>query len=500
MNGYPDLPKNLIGIVPTKELLNLMPRELVQEFRAFIFDKNPKIKIGAVNPDNKVLQNYAKEKFGDNVAWFCATDKDVALILKNYSHDFQNEVSQLASNALEKNNNVTKIVDNIIHYAFNKKASDIHIEPVRNKTMVRFRIDGRLHNIFELPKKIHQALIARFKILGNLKIDEYRRPQDGRIEPEAFPNTSLRISTIPTLFGEKVALRVLDELNKNLSLESLGLSKEQQEVVLENIEKPFGMIVASGPTGSGKTTTLYGLLKLLKKEGLNISTLEDPIEYVLPGVNQTQTNQRVKLNFASGLRSLLRQDPDVIMVGEIRDSETANMAANAAMTGHLVLTTIHTNDAPSSFVRFLEMKVEDFVISSTINLVIAQRLVRRVCTHCATQKKLNPVIIEKIKERKDIMKVLKKRKKGRLKNLTFLKGKGCKECFQTGFLGRIGIFELLAPNKEIHDLVLKHESASRIRKAAEKKGFKDMIEDGIDKIFEGKTTFEEVLRTTKKET
>ncbi|GAG38536.1 unnamed protein product, partial [marine sediment metagenome] len=187
-------------------------------------------------------------------------------------------------------------------------------------------------------------------------------------------------------------------------------------------------------------------------------------------------------------------------VGEIRDSETANMAANAAMTGHLVLTTIHTNDAPSSFVRFLEMKVEDFVISSTINLVIAQRLVRRVCTHCSTQEKLNPIIIEKIKERKDIMKVLKKRKKGALKNLTFLKGKGCKECFQTGFLGRIGIFELLTPSKEIHDLVLKHESASHIRKAAEKKGFKDMIEDGIDKIFEGKTTFEEVLRTTKKET
>lgn len=485
-----------------KELLNLMPYELIREFQAFVFEKGPKVvKIGAVNPKNSALQHYAKERFGKNVEWLSATEDDITTILNNYTPDFKKEILQLASTALETNDNITRIVDMIIKHAITQKASDIHIEPLRNETMVRFRIDGVLYNVLNLPRSVHQAMMARFKILANLKIDEYRRPQDGRIEPEEFQNTSLRVSIMPILFGEKIALRILDESNKNISIDELGFSEEQKNLILQNIEKPFGMIVASGPTGSGKTTTLYTLLQLLKKEGLNISTLEDPVEYTLVGINQIQINPRFDLTFASGLRSLLRQDPNIIMVGEIRDSETAVMAANAAMTGHLVFTTIHTNDAASAFNRFLEMDVEDFVVSSTVNLVIAQRLVRKICDFCAKKEKIDKVVLKKIKERSDVLEALEKRQKGLSKTFEkeeFVIGKGCEKCFQTGYRGRIGLFELLTPTKEIHDAILNNESAERIKDVAIKQGFRDMVADGIDKVFEGFTTFEEVLRTTKK--
>lgn len=501
MPKYSKISSEIKNIETNKELLNFMPWELIEEFQAFVFEKNDKgVKIAAVNPENKNLQNYAKKIFGNNIKWFNATKDDITFALRNHKHDFRNEISYLASTARETNENVTRIVDKIIKYAFNEKASDIHIEPGRNESNIRFRIDGTLHTIVSLPKNIHSALIARFKILANLKIDEYRRPQDGRIEPEEFPDTSLRVSMMPTLFGEKIALRVLDDSSKILSIRELGFSEEQEKILLENIEKPYGMIIASGPTGSGKTTTLYALLQLLKKEGLNISTLEDPIEYTLQGVNQIQINPRVELTFASGLRSLLRQDPNIIMVGEIRDSETAIMAANAALTGHLVFTTLHTNDAASAFIRLLEMKVEDFVVSSTVNLVIAQRLVRKVCDACATNKKLDSIILNKIKERKDILEALEAKERGLSKKIqkqTFRIGQGCEKCFQTGYHERIGIFELLSPNKEIHDLILQHKPAESIEVSAIKNGFRNMITDGIDKVFKGTTTFDEVLRVTK---
>ena len=501
MKDYPKIPTKLKNTILQKELLELMPWELMKEFQAFVFEKNSdEVKIGAVNPKNTTLQRYARERLGKKVAWFSATEDDMAIILNNHTPDFKNEISHLAQTSLETNDNITRIVDSIIKHAITEKSSDIHIEPLRNETAVRFRIDGVLHTVLSLPRNIHSPLIARLKILANLKIDEYRRPQDGRIEPEEFPNTSLRVSIMPTLFGEKIVLRVLDESTKNISINELGFSEEQKNIILENIEKPFGMIVASGPTGCGKTTTLYAFLQLLKKDGINISTLEDPVEYTLPGVNQIQINPRFDLTFASGLRALLRQDPNVMMVGEIRDSETATMAANAAMTGHLVFTTIHTNDAASAFTRFLEMKVEDFVVSSTIILVIAQRLVRKVCNECATRKKIDAVVLKKIKERTDVMEALERKQPGisqELEKHNFRVGRGCEKCFQTGYLGRVGLFELLTPTKEIHDAILNHTSAEQIKAVAVKNGFHDMVTDGIDKIFEGITTFDEVLRTTR---
>lgn len=301
---------------------------------------------------------------------------------------FAADVASLLSRSGDRQQDIVQLVDRILEEALRERTSDIHIEATRGGTLIRFRRDGMLRPVLLLPAEFHESLTARLKLLGNLRLDEHRRPQDGRIERSGVSPATLRVATIPTLYGEKMALRILEESSDMRSLADLGLAASWLPVVQGAIERPFGMIIASGPTGSGKTTTLYALLRLICHEGINVSTLEDPIEYTLEGVNQIQVNPPLGLTFASGLRSILRQDPDVIMVGEIRDSETAIMAANSALTGHLVLTTIHTNDAPSAFTRLLEMKVDDFVVGSTVSLVIAQRLVRVVCAGCAVLRPL----------------------------------------------------------------------------------------------------------------
>ena len=426
-----------------QEILGLMPVELIEEFGAFTFGKSgDAVKIAAEDPMLPALRSFAEKRFG-KVEWFSASKDDVESVLADKKGDGRGEILRLAENGANKNGNMVEIVDKVISSAISKKASDVHIEPFRASTLVRFRMDGILHSFLELPREMHQAFVARFKILSGLKIDEYRRPQDGRIDPEEFPKVSVRVSTVPTLHGEKIALRILDESHKDLSIEDLGFSEAHKKIIRSNMEKPFGMIVASGPTGSGKTTTLYSLLNLIQKDGINISTLEDPVEYALTGVNQIQVNPRVDLTFASGLKSLLRQDPDVIMVGEVRDSETMVMASGAALTGHLVLTTIHTNDAASTLTRFLEMNVEDFVVASTVNLVIAQRLIRKVCHKCGRARKLDQKFIKKIESRSDIIDAI--RKSGRdpetVFQQKFKQGSGCDVCMGTGYSGRCGIFD-----------------------------------------------------------
>lgn len=499
-SSYPVLTEEMKKSTPNKECLSLIPDELVREFKAFVLDKGEKaVTIAAVDPDNQTLRRFTADRFGDAVSWFRASDEDIANVLRNYPRDFKAEITSLMEKNVGTNGYTTAVVERLIQYAIQENASDVHIEPTKNETVVRFRVDGILHKVLSFPKDTHQPIVARLKIIANLKIDEYRRPQDGRIEPEGLSNTSLRISTVPTLYGEKVALRLLDDSHENFDVARLGFSKEQVEILRRNIEKPFGMVVTSGPTGAGKTTTLYALMNLLEREGINISTLEDPIEYTLEQANQIQVNPRVGLTFTSGLRSLLRQDPDVIMVGEIRDTDTVGMAANAALTGHLVFTTIHTNDASSVLTRFLEMEVEDFVVSTIINLVIAQRLVRKVCDGCGKAEKISPAILKKIEERADVVSELSSRGMSinSLKTKKFRSGKGCDFCLGTGYRDRIGIFELLEPNQKMCDLVLEHASADKIRAVARESGLRDIISDGIGKILEGKTTFEEVLRTTR---
>jgi type II secretory ATPase GspE/PulE/Tfp pilus assembly ATPase PilB-like protein len=484
-----------------RALFELIPAEVIRELRAFICERGEsEITVAAVSPENSLCAEYLKKNFTEKVTWLHLPQKEFSAIMNDSVVDFKKEISRLLITETETNGNVALLVEYIIRYALLEKASDIHVEPGRTETSVRFRKDGMLHYVFTFPKKLHSAVIARFKILANAKIDEYRRPQDGRIEIADIPDVSFRVSFIPTLHGEKIALRILDDSGQALSLNDLGFSKTQEKILLENIEKPFGMIITSGPTGSGKTTTLYALLQTLKNDSINISTLEDPVEFSLAGVNQMQINPRLDISFAAGLRAFLRQDPDVIMVGEIRDTETMEMSANAAMTGHMVLTTIHTNDAPSAFVRFLEMGVDDFVLTSIVNLIIAQRLVRRICDKCAKNISLDKAIYEKIHTRRDITDALFESGIGVISELAdrkFRKGTGCDACMHTGYKGRMGIYELLLPTKEVRELILKHASAEEIRKAAKKEGFEDMVTDGIKKALNGQTTIEEILRVTR---
>lgn len=500
--NYPPIPDEMQEILENGSLFSLSPKQLISEFEAFVIEKDDRhAKIAAIDPGRSALRRYAKQVISPNIEWYQATKKDLGSVLRRQQIDFREEIGTLLSSYFDDETTVPKLVDYIIQYAFAEGASDIHIEPKRNDASVRFRMDGILHSVLSVPLHKYPAVVTRFKILANLKTDESRRPQDGRIEPEGFSGSSLRVSTMPTLYGEKIVLRVLNESNTILEPSGLGFSPEQERIIQRNIDKPFGMIVASGPTGSGKTTTLYALLQLLKKDDINIATLEDPIEFALDKVNQTQVNPELDFSFASGLRSLLRQDPDVILVGEIRDHETISMAANASMTGHLVLTSMHTNDAASAFSRFLEMGVDDFMVASVVNLVIAQRLVRKLCPACKKNQPLDPVIVEKIRERKDLMDALEKKERGlseKVSQLSFETAVGCERCLKTGYSGRIGIFELLEMNKPIHDLILSQAPADEIQHEAERtSGFSSMMTDGIEKVFTGHTTFNEVLRATR---
>ena len=395
---------------------------------------------------------------------------------------------------------IIRIVDTLLKHAILQRASDVHIEPTEKEVLVRYRIDGILHDAMTLPLATKSGIVARIKVLSNLKLDEHRLPQDGRfkIETEDY-KYSVRVSILPVFNGEKVVMRLLPEKARGYSLEGLGLRGEALEWVQEALRKPVGMILVTGPTGCGKTTTLYSMMEILNTPQVNISTIEDPIEYRMPRINQTQVNPKIGLTFAAGLRALLRQDPDIIMVGEIRDRETASLAVNAALTGHLVLSTLHTNSAAGAIPRLIEMGVEPFLLSSTLNLVLAQRLVRRLCEG-KEKYKLTPNQLRNLKkycDLKRIEKVLKEEKilkpKETLKDLEFFRPKPSKECPE-GYRGRIGIFEVLRVTESIKNLIYQRATSDEIQKRAQKEGMRSMIEDGFSKAAQGITTIEEVLR------
>lgn len=395
---------------------------------------------------------------------------------------------------------IIKIVDTLLKHAILQRASDIHIEPTEKEVLVRYRIDGILRDAMVLPKIAGPGIVARIKVLSNLRLDEHRLPQDGRfkIETPDF-KYSVRVSILPVFDGEKIVLRLLPEGTKALSLEELGLRGEALEIVQTNLRKPVGMILVTGPTGSGKTTTLYSMLEILNTPAVNISTIEDPIEYRIPRVNQTQVNPKIGLTFAVGLRALLRQDPNIIMVGEIRDNETASLAVNAALTGHLVLSTLHTNSAAGAIPRLIDMKVEPFLISSTLNLVIAQRLVRRLCeekeSYFLKESELDN--IAKYCDPERILEILRKEKLAKphqpLTKIPFFRPKPSKES-PDGYKGRIGIFEVLPVTQGIKELIVKEASADEIEREAKKEGMITMVEDGFIKAAQGITSIEEVLR------
>jgi type II secretory ATPase GspE/PulE/Tfp pilus assembly ATPase PilB-like protein len=370
----------------------------------------------------------------------------------------------------------------IITQAVRERATDIHIEPRKTEIAVRYRVDGLLHNARLVPKHLHPAITSRLKIISGMNIAERRVPQDGRIPLNVDgKEIDLRVSTLPTIFGEKIVMRILDKSSTLLSLSQLGFMHDAQLVFERIINQPYGMILITGPTGSGKTTTLYAVLRQLNSPEKNLITVEDPVEYQLTGVNQVQINPKAGLTFANSLRSILRQDPDIIMVGEIRDSETAEIAINAALTGHLVLSTLHTNDAPSAITRLVDMGIEPFLIASSLIGVTAQRLVRKICPHCKVE--YTPHI--------DSLSFLELEIP---KHVKLYRGHGCEKCQGKGYLGRTALQEVMGVDESIKTLILERASSSMIKEQARKNGMRTLLEDGWAKVLEGITTMEEVLR------
>lgn len=487
--------------IPDK-ILSFVPEKLAINFRMIPFEENEKgLSLAMENPANFEALEIVKRRTPLTVNTYYVTPADLDRSLNQYKRDIKKRFAAIIAENIKKTSPVkedrldkllsvaqdlpvVKILDALLEYAAAENASDLHLENLSDAVQVRLRIDGVLRDILALPAEIQPAIVARIKVLSNLKIDEHRIPQDGRFKFQIDQALiALRVSIIPAFYGENVALRLLPESARPFSLEELGISGQNLEIIKENIKKPHGMILVTGPTGCGKTTTLYSILNILNSVGVNICTVEDPIEYGIRRVNQIQVNPKTGLTFAAGLRSLLRHDPNIIMVGEIRDEETAGMAIHSALTGHLVLSTLHTNDASSTIPRLLDMGAEGYLLASTLNIAIAQRLVRRICPSCIQEFQPPPEILERI--RQILGKNLDKQK--------FYQGKGCDKCGQSGYRGRIGIYEVLEVNDKIRPLTLRKASAEEIKKAAAQNKMQTMFEDGLDKIAAGITTIEEVL-------
>jgi type IV pilus assembly protein PilB len=395
---------------------------------------------------------------------------------------------------------VAQIVSVIVKHAVESRASDIHIEPFENGSRVRYRIDGVLQTVLTLPLYIHDSVISRIKVLSNLKIDETRVPQDGRFKFEtADLKYDLRVSIMPLSGREKATLRVLDIATKALALEQLGFIETMRLMIDKAAEEPFGMVLVTGPTGSGKSTTLFSILSKLNDEGVNITTLEDPIEYNIPGINQAQIRPEVKFTFASGLRALMRQDPDVIMVGEIRDNETAEMAVHAALTGHMLFSTLHTNDALGAIPRLMDMKVEPFLLASTLTLIVAQRLSRRICSKCKEQYELPPDAAKRVRE---ILAGLAPNLLPAgvdLNKLAGWRGKGCPLCKNTGYSGRVVAAETLPISEKMRGIIANGFKQEEVKKELERSPMITLAQDGVIKALQGITTLEEVMRVSKEE-
>ncbi|MFH1255368.1 MAG: GspE/PulE family protein [bacterium] len=500
-----------------KDVLFSIPEPIASTHKVIAFDSNDKeIKIATLNPEDMEIFEFIGKKTNLKPVIYLTAPENLKEAIKQYHKSLKAEFKDFEENninsgdenlkKLAENLPIVRIVDTLLEYAIFEGASDIHIEPEEKDVIARYRIDGILRTVMTLPKNVQPGIIARIKILANLKIDEHRLPQDGRFKISSKEyKVSFRVSIIPTFDGEKIVMRLLSEKAQALSLEQLGLQPSALESIKRNISKPHGMILVTGPTGSGKTTTLYTMMNILNTPEVNIVTIEDPIEYRMPRVNQSQVNPKIGYSFAAGLRAFLRQDPNIIMVGEIRDQETAEIAIHAAMTGHLVLSTLHTNDAITSLPRLSDMGVPAFLVASTTNIIIAQRLVRKICPNCIQSYKLDKQTINELKKQIDlenIMRTLEEKKiianaKQGIESLLFYRGKGCKQCSSSGYKGRMGIYEVLEITKEMSELILKKASLSDLKKQSEKQNMLTIVEDGFIKAKNGITTIEEIMRVTK---
>jgi len=511
---------DLKGVQVRKDFLDLVPEPIATTHEIVPFDKGEKIlKIAALDPEDLQTIEFLRRKTGLDVQVHVTTPTALREIIKQYKRSLKAEFEDIAKATGTENGEVdqsklrelaqdlpvVRIVESLLEHAVFEGASDIHIEPSEQDVVVRYRVDGILRNVMTLPKNSQPGIVARIKVLSNLKLDEHRLPQDGRMKISGPGyKYSVRVSTLPVMDGEKIVMRLLSETAQALSLEQLGFNQQHLDLLKRNIMKPHGIIFVTGPTGSGKTTTLYSVLSLRNTPGVNISTIEDPVEYRMTGVNQSQVNPKIGFTFAIGLRTLLRQDPNIIMVGEIRDGETAEIATNAAMTGHLVFATLHTNDSVTSLPRLVDMGVPRFLVAFTCNIIVAQRLVRKICKNCPTPYKLTKVQLKELSEVYDVPHLTDLlRRDGFLESgqtldeVDFFHGAGCKQCNNEGYKGRMGIYEVLEVSKVIQDLINKNASNTEMYAAAEKEGMIPIVEDGFAKAIKGVTSLEEILRVTK---
>lgn len=520
-----------------KQTLDLLPERMARQYNAVVFKVEGNVKhLAMEDPDDVQALDFIQKQIGTQYKLYIATKDNILQVLENYRDGVAEELSEVIAEQEESSEKqeavseeeiaedspVAQTVNLILEYAIRASASDIHIEPREEFLQVRYRIDGVLKEANHLPKTVMNALVSRIKILSNLKIDERRVPQDGRFKVTvAGKKYALRVSTLPIAEGEKVVMRILDETNKALTLEQLGYWGFSLKSINEALVQPHGMILVTGPTGSGKSTSLFSALTILNKPDVNISTVEDPVEYKIVGANQTQVNPVAGMTFVAGLRALLRQDPNIIMVGEIRDGETANLGVQAALTGHLVFSTLHTNNAATCLPRLLDMGIEPFLIASTVRVVIGQRLVRRLCPVCKESYKPGETEIKSITEMFNLS------RDGQMKHMHQLeeqaasegigedvgadlsstgttitrlyrpKAGGCDECGHAGFKGRMGIYETLANSTEVQKLIVANATSNAIQDEAIKEGMMTMQVDGFIKALRGQTSIEEILRVTR---
>lgn len=482
-------------------VFNIVPERLARKYKVAAFAKDADgLKLAMADPTNNDILGMISKKTQLRVIPYYATERDIDNTLQSYRKDIQESFDELLRGALgtpysQEDAPIAKMVDMLITYAYRDKASDIHIEPEEKNLLVRFRIDGILHDVLYLDRKLQDRILTRIKILSRLRTDEHLSAQDGKMRLVVDDeNLDLRVSIIPIAEGEKAVMRLLSSHFRQFSLLDLGMTEQDLKKVNSAINRSFGMILSTGPTGSGKTTSIYSILKILNTREKNITTIEDPIEYRIKGVNQIQVNVKTNLTFANGLRSILRQDPNIIFVGEIRDNETAGIAVNAALTGHLVVSTLHTNDAATALPRLIDMHVEPFLVASTVNVIIAQRLVRKICDSCKAE-----VMWARADLGKNIPEQTLTKYFGSQDSVRVYAGRGCKVCHQTGYKGRIGIFEVLEITEKIKKLITEKNDSDVILKQAILEGMTTMQEDGLSKVAKGSTTFEEVLRVTKVE-
>lgn len=524
VNGLPY--HSLLNEEVPEQILNFLPEEIAKTYKIICFEReNKNIKVGLVEPNLKSMEavNFlaADEKL--TVQYYLISNASYQKVFKQYQKLEEEISSALEVKAKEEGEDlvavktesegvseedinsapVSRIVSVVIRHAVEARASDIHIEPFAKESRVRYRIDGILHTSLTLPKSIHNAIIARIKVLAKLKLDETRVPQDGRIRLLVNNReVDFRVSTLPLSSQEKVVMRILDTSKGAPTLEGLGFSKLALRRIDEGIKKTSGIFLVTGPTGSGKTTTLYAVLNMLNQEGVNISTLEDPIEYEIKGINQSQIRPKIGFSFASGLRSLLRQDPNIIMVGEVRDEETAELSIHASLTGHLVLSTLHTNDALGAVFRLLDMKIERFLLSSTLKTVVAQRLARRLCKNCKQATELSSdANLEIIEELKQVPAAILKEELPNLEapdkvfeKYKVFKAVGCPRCENTGYSSRVAIIEVIEINDKLRDMINNGDKDLNLEAVKKYEDFVTIKQDGIIKVLQGMTTMEEVLR------